>query len=65
LEEAILRQADNLFLLRIPYEDDVRHVSRGAATDFATMDALVRRLATPSCPGYRQCHGPISVHVRS
>jgi hypothetical protein len=44
LEEAILRQADNLFLLRIPYEDDVRHVSRGAATDFATMDALVRRL---------------------
>jgi hypothetical protein len=44
LEEAILRQADNLFLLRIPYEDDVRHVSRGAATDYATMDALVRRL---------------------
>jgi hypothetical protein len=44
LDEAILRQADNLFLLRIPYEDDVRHVSRGAATDFATMDALVRRL---------------------
>ncbi len=44
LDEAILRQADNLFLLRIPFEDDVRHVSRGAATDFATMDALVRRL---------------------
>lgn len=44
LDEAILRQADNLFMLRIPYEDDVRHVSRGAATDFATMDALVRRL---------------------
>ncbi len=44
LEEAILRQADNLFLLRIPFEDDVRHVSRGAATDFATLDALVRRL---------------------
>jgi DNA helicase HerA-like ATPase len=44
LEEAVLRQADNLFLLRLPYEDDVRHVSRGAATDYETMMAFVRRL---------------------
>ena len=44
LDEAVLRQADNLFLLRIPFEDDVRHVSRGAATDYETMDAFVRRL---------------------
>jgi hypothetical protein len=44
LDEAVLRQADNLFLLRIPFEDDVRHVSRGAATDYATMAAFVRRL---------------------
>ena len=44
LDETILRQADNLFLLRIPFEDDVRHVSRGAATDFETMAAFVRRL---------------------
>lgn len=44
LDEAVLRQADNLFLLRIPFEDDVRHVSRGAATDYETMMALVRRL---------------------
>lgn len=44
LDEAVLRQADNLFLLRIPFEDDVRHVSRGAATDYATMSAFVRRL---------------------
>jgi DNA helicase HerA-like ATPase len=44
LDEAVLRQADNLFLLRIPFEDDVRHVSRSAATDFETMAALVRRL---------------------
>lgn len=44
LDEAILRQADNLFLLRIPFEDDVRHVSRGAATDYETMAAFVRRL---------------------
>jgi hypothetical protein len=44
LEEAVLRQADNLFLLRIPFEDDVRHVSRGAATDYETMMAFVRRL---------------------
>ena len=44
LDEAVLRQADNLFLLRIPFEDDVRHVSRGAATDYETMEAFVRRL---------------------
>ena len=44
LDEAVLRQADNLFLLRIPFEDDVRHVSRGAATDYDTMEAFVRRL---------------------
>jgi hypothetical protein len=44
LDEAVLRQADNLFLLRVPFEDDVRHVSRGAATDYETMAALVRRL---------------------
>lgn len=44
LDETILRQADNLFLLRIPFEDDVRHVSRGAATDYETMSAFVRRL---------------------
>jgi uncharacterized protein len=44
LDEAVLRQADNLFVLRIPFEDDVRHVSRGAATDYETMMAFVRRL---------------------
>ena len=49
LDETILRQADNLFLLRIPFEDDVRHVSRGVATDYETMAAFVRRL--------RQHHG--------
>jgi len=44
LDEAVLRQADNLFVLRIPFEDDVRHVARGAATDYETMAAFVRRL---------------------
>ncbi len=44
LEESILRQADNLFLLRIPFDDDVRHVSRGAAADYESMMAFVRRL---------------------
>lgn len=44
LDETILRQADNLFLLRIPFDDDVRHVSRGAATDYETMAAFVQRL---------------------
>jgi DNA helicase HerA-like ATPase len=44
VDEAVLRQADNLFVLRIPFEDDVRHVSRGASTDYETMMAFVRRL---------------------
>jgi len=44
LDEAVLRQADNLFLLRVPFEDDVHHVARGAATDYETMAAFVRRL---------------------
>lgn len=44
LDETILRQADNLFLLRIPFEDDVRHVARGVATDYETMASFVRRL---------------------
>src|SRR3989304_4680115 len=44
LDEAVLRQADNLLLLRVPFDDDVRHVSRGAATDYETMTAFVRRL---------------------
>jgi hypothetical protein len=55
LDEAVLRQADNLFLLRIPFEDDVRHVARGAATDYETMAAFVRRL--------RQRHGLVVGNV--
>jgi hypothetical protein len=44
LNEAVLRQADNLFLMRIPFEDDVRHVAKAAATDFETLESFVRRL---------------------
>lgn len=44
LDEAVLRQTDNLFVLRIPFEDDVRHVARAAATDYETMAAFVSRL---------------------
>jgi DNA helicase HerA-like ATPase len=57
LDETILRQADNLFLLRIPFEDDVRHVSRGASTDYETMAAFVRRL--------RQYHALVIGNVTS
>lgn len=44
LDEAVLRQADNLFLLRLPFEDDARHVAKTAATDYETLSAFVRRL---------------------
>ncbi|MBM3236028.1 ATP-binding protein [Candidatus Poribacteria bacterium] len=44
LDEAVLRQADNLFLLNLPFEDDVRHISKSAITDMETMSAFARRL---------------------
>ena len=44
LDEAVLRQADNLFLLRLPFEDDVRHVAKSAKTDYETLSSFVRRL---------------------
>jgi len=44
LDEAVLRQADNLFLLRLPFEDDVRHVAKSARTDYETLSSFVRRL---------------------
>lgn len=40
----VLRQADNLFLLRLPFEDDVRHVAKSAKTDYETLSSFVRRL---------------------
>jgi len=44
LDEAVLRQVDNLFLLRLPFEDDVRHVAKSAKTDYETLSSFVRRL---------------------
>jgi hypothetical protein len=44
LDEAILRQVDNLFVLRTPFEDDVRHLGRCALVDAETLQALVARL---------------------
>ncbi len=44
LDEAVLRQADNLFLLYLPFEDDVRHVAKTAITDYQTIAAFVQRL---------------------
>ncbi len=44
LDEAVLRQADNLFLLYLPFEDDVRHVSKSAITDYETIASFAKRL---------------------
>ena len=44
LDEAILRQVDNLFVLRIPFEDDVRHLAKCALLDEETLQAFVKRL---------------------
>lgn len=44
LDETVLRQADNLFLLYLPFDDDVRHISKSAMTDQETMSSFVKRL---------------------
>jgi hypothetical protein len=44
LDEAVLRQADNLFLLNLPFEGDVRHVAKSAITDYETISSFVKRL---------------------
>lgn len=44
LNETILRQVDNLFLLYLPHKDDVRHVARSATTDEETVSAFAQRI---------------------
>jgi hypothetical protein len=44
LDETVLRQVDNLFLLHLPFDDDVRHISKSAMTDQETMASFVKRL---------------------
>ncbi len=44
LDETVLRQVDNLFLLHLPFDDDVRHISKSAIVDQETMASYVKRL---------------------
>lgn len=44
LNETILRQVDNLFLLYLPHKDDVRHVAKSATTDEETVTAFAQRI---------------------
>ncbi|MCS7254538.1 MAG: ATP-binding protein [Armatimonadota bacterium] len=44
LDETVLRQADNLFIMNTPFEDDVRHLAKCALTDLETMSSFVKRL---------------------
>jgi hypothetical protein len=44
LDETVLRQVDNLFLLYLPFDDDVRHISKSAIVDQETMSSYVKRL---------------------
>jgi hypothetical protein len=44
LDEAVLRQADNLFIMNTPFDDDVRHLAKCALTDVETMSSFVKRL---------------------
>jgi uncharacterized protein len=44
LNETVLRQVDNLFLLYLPHRDDVRHVAKSATTDEETVAAFAQRI---------------------
>jgi hypothetical protein len=44
LNETVLRQVDNLFLLYLPHKDDVRHVAKSATTDEETVSAFAQRI---------------------
>jgi uncharacterized protein len=44
LNETVLRQVDNLFLLYLPHHDDVRHVAKSATTDEETVIAFAQRI---------------------
>ncbi len=64
LDEVVLRQADNLFLLNLPYEDDVRHVAKSAVVDQETLTAFVRRLRRHHVLAVGQATGGYPVIVR-
>lgn len=49
LDEAVLRQADNLFIFPLPLEEDIRHVSKSALTDLETIASLNKKLKPFSC----------------
>lgn len=49
LDESVLRQADNLFIFHLPLEEDVRHVSKSALTDYETISSLNLKLKPKSC----------------
>ena len=44
LNETVLRQVDNLFLLYLPHRDDVRHVAKSATVDTETVEAFAQRI---------------------
>lgn len=44
LDEAVLRQMDNLFIMHLPFDDDVKHIGKSALIDQETMESFVKRL---------------------
>ncbi|HIC95308.1 TPA: ATP-binding protein [Candidatus Bipolaricaulota bacterium] len=44
LDEAVLRQMDNLFIMHLPYDDDVKHLGKSALLDQETLTSFVKRL---------------------
>ncbi|MGQ0772029.1 MAG: ATP-binding protein [Nitrososphaerota archaeon] len=44
LADVIMRQIDNLFILNLPFSEDVKHVSKSSITDEDTVEAFAQRL---------------------
>lgn len=67
LDETVLRQVDNLFITRLPFEDDVRHLGKSAMTDQETLSSFVKRLRNHHClvMGNATHQYPIIIRVES
>lgn len=66
LDETVLRQVDNLFLLHLPFDDDVRHISKSAIVDQETMSSYVKRLRRHHALilGDVTCQYPVIIKVK-
>lgn len=64
LPESVLRAADNLFLFRLPLEEDLRWAGKSALTDFSTLSSLNRALPKYGCLAIGEATGGYPLVLR-